>query len=480
MSHVLIIEDEPNVCRALQNALESTALKISVAGSAREGIQCVRDNRPDAVILAVRLPDMSGLEACARIRKIEARLPVIMIVAPDTAETAIKAMASGVFDYLLQPLDIQHAREVVAGAVHLSRIRRLPAIYDGNQVTDSEGGQLVGYAIAMQELFASIGRVAPQDVTVLIQGENGTGKELVARAIYQHSRRSQMPLYTINCAATAELLLESELFGHEQGAFAVADQRRIGRVEQAHGGTIFLDEVGDMAPGTQAKLLRLLEESQFQRVGGDTAIHSDIRVIAATNQDLESLAAAGHFRQDLCSRLNVLRIRIPPLRERIEDIPLLLKYFLSRVNREVERPELTVSPEAMQLLQQHRWPGNVRELQSAVIYALAQISGDVLTPDVLPPHLQKKSPQVKVLAARHAVDLAVAKLAQEILAQKGGEIYDEVQTVVDRAVLREVLEHAKGNQGVAAELLGISRTTLRFKLRALKMVVERQVTDAGE
>ena len=248
----------------------------------------------------------------------------------------------------------------------------------------------------MQELYKSIGRIAPQDVTVLILGESGTGKELVARAIYQHSRRSQAPFLAINCAAIPESLLESELFGHERGAFTGADRRRIGKFEQAHGGTVFMDEVGDMAPGTQAKLLRLLQEKQFERVGGNTTIHSDIRIIAATNQDLESLAAAGRFRQDLFYRLNVLTIRIPPLRERIEDIPLLLEYFLVRMNRELDRHVRSVSPEAMQLLTQHSWPGNVRELQSAVKYALVHTAGDTLTARLPPsPSSGEVCPQLK-------------------------------------------------------------------------------------
>jgi two-component system response regulator AtoC len=220
---------------------------------------------------------------------------------------------------------------VVTRAIHLSRISRVPAIYHAKQETPVEGDQLVGSSPPMQELYKSIGRIAPQEVTVLILGESGSGKELVARAIYQHSRRSQAPFLAINCAAIPEPLLESELFGHERGAFTGADRRRIGKFEQAHGGTVFMDEVGDMAPGTQAKLLRLLQEKQFERVGGNSTIDTDIRIIAATNQDLESLATAGRFRQDLFYRLNVLTIRIPPLRERIEDIPLLLEYFLGHM-----------------------------------------------------------------------------------------------------------------------------------------------------
>jgi two-component system nitrogen regulation response regulator GlnG len=480
MPNLLIIDDEPNVCYSLQTVLESPSLTVSTAATAREGIRLIREHPPDAVILDVRLPDMSGLEAYGIIRQIDARLPVIVITAHGTTETAIEAMKLGAFEYLLKPLDLDHFVDVVDRAVHAGRIAHMPAIYHEQQEPQPEGDQLVGNSPPMQELYKSIGRIAPQDVTVLILGESGTGKELVARAIYQHSRRSQAPLLAINCAAIPEPLLESELFGHERGAFTGADRRRIGKFEQANGGTVFMDEVGDMAPGTQAKLLRLLQEKQFERVGGNTTIHTDIRVIAATNQDLESLAAAGRFRQDLFYRLNVLTICIPPLRERIEDIPVLLDYFLRRMNRELGRHVQGVSPEAMELLRQHSWPGNVRELQSAVQYALVHTPGETLVPECLPPHLQQRSTGAEVLAAESSVDRAVTRLVQETVGQDHGNIYYQIQAVVDRVVLREVLERVKGNQVEAAELLGISRTTLRSKLRSLGLVVEKQVSDSQE
>jgi two-component system nitrogen regulation response regulator GlnG len=364
----------------------------------------------------------------------------------------------------------------VARAIHLSQISRIPAMYDEKQQPLAEGEQLVGSSPPMQELYKSIGRIAPQDVTVLILGESGTGKELVARAIYQHSRRSQAPLLAINCAAIPEPLLESELFGHERGAFTGADRRRIGKFEQAHGGTIFMDEVGDMAPATQAKLLRLLQEQQFERVGGNTTIQSDLRIIAATNQDLAALAASGHFRQDLFYRLNVLTISIPPLRERVEDIPLLVEYFLVRLNRELDRRVQGVAAEAMELLTRHPWPGNVRELQSAVKYALVHASGNLLTPDCLPPHLREPaSPRASGAAGSAALD--VVELVRGLLAQKGDSIYYQVQAAVDRVVLDLVLEHVKGNQVEAAEILGISRNTLRSKLRSLGLVIEKQVNE---
>ncbi|MGA2256681.1 MAG: sigma-54 dependent transcriptional regulator, partial [Thermoguttaceae bacterium] len=437
-----------------------------------------RRESPDAVILDVRLPDMPGLDAYRQIRQIDARLPVIIITAHGTTETAIEATKLGAFDYLLKPLDLGQLRDVVTRAVHLSEIIRTPAMYDENGPPQVESDQMVGNSPPMQELYKSIGRIAPQDVTVLILGESGTGKEMVARAIYQHSRRSRAPLLAINCAAIPEPLLESELFGHERGAFTGADRRRIGKFEQADGGTIFMDEVGDMATATQAKLLRLLQEEEFERVGGNSTIHTNIRLIAATNQDLESLVAAGRFRQDLFYRLNVLTIRIPPLRERLDDIPLLLDYFFGRMNREFDRHVHSVSPEAMQILKQHNWPGNVRELQSVVKHALIHTPGDTLLPDCLPIHLRESSAAGQSPSAFAGGELEVGRLVREMLERSPGNIYYHVQGAVDRVVLNAVLEHVKGNQVEAAELLGISRNTLRSKLRNLGLVVEKQLNDA--
>ena len=480
MPSILIIDDEPNVCYSLGRALESATLAVTAAGSGRQGIQSIRLSLPDAVILDVRLPDMTGLEAYAKIREIDARLPVIVITAHGTTETAIEAMKLGAFEYLLKPLDLDQLASVVDRAIHTSQISRMPALYHEQPEIQPAADQLVGSSPPMQELYKSIGRIAPQDVTVLVLGESGTGKELVARAVYQHSRRSHAPFLAINCAAIPEPLLESELFGHERGAYTGADRRRIGKFEQAHGGTVFMDEVGDMAPGTQAKLLRLLQEQQFERVGGNATIRTDIRVIAATNQDLESLAAVGRFRQDLFYRLNVLTIRIPPLRERIEDLPLLLDYFLARTNRELDRCVQSVAPEAMQLLKQHSWPGNVRELQSAMKYALVHTVGDTLAAECLPPHVQQQTAHGELTAATESVNAVIVRLVHETLNQRRCNVYYEVQAAVDRIVLREVLAKVKGNQVEAAELLGVSRTTLRSKLRALGMVVEKQIGDATE
>ncbi len=393
MRKLLIIDDEPSVCYSLEQGLGAEGLAISTVQTAGEGLERIRRDSPDAVLLDLRLPDMSGLEACTLIRQIDARLPVIVITAHGTMETAVEAMKLGAFEYLLKPLALRQLRDVVARAIQASQMSHLPAMVDPTEGPAVEGEHLVGRSLPMQELYKSIGRIAPQDVTVLIFGPSGSGKELVARAIYQHSRRSQGPFVAINCAAIPEPLLESELFGHEQGAFTGADRRRIGKFEQADGGTILMDEIGDMSLSTQAKLLRLLQEQRFERLGGNSTIQTNVRLIAATNQDLESLVAGGRFREDLLYRLKVLTIRVPPLAERLDDLGLLVEHFLGLMNRELDRRVQGVAPDVLPLLQRHPWRGNVRELQSTIKYALIHCSGDVLTADCLPADLREPSPR---------------------------------------------------------------------------------------
>ncbi|MGO8745226.1 MAG: sigma-54-dependent transcriptional regulator [Thermoguttaceae bacterium] len=482
MASVLVIDDESSVCYSLERALASDDLRVLTVGTAGEGIDQIRRESPDAVILDIRLPDMSGLDAYGLIRQIDARLPVILITAHGSTETAIEAMKMGAFDYLLKPLAVRQLREIVGRAVRLSEMSHVPAMSDDGGESAAAGEHLVGRSPQMQDLYKSIGRIAPQDVTVLILGESGTGKELVARAIYQHSRRSRAPFLVINCAAIPESLLESELFGHERGAFTGADRRRIGKFEQSDGGTIFMDEVGDMASGPQGKLLRLLQDQQFERVGGNTTIHTDVRVIAATNQDLESLAASGRFRQDLFYRLNVLAIHVPPLRERMDDLPLLVEYFLNRTNRELDRHVQEVSPEAMRLLERHSWPGNVRELQSSIKFALIHASGDVLTPECLPASFRKPPPPTEAQpSAASSGSEAIARIVRRLLNERTPDLYHAIQVEIDRVVLEEVLQRVKGNQVEAAEILGISRTTLRAKLRATGLTIEKQVApDSSE
>ncbi|HEV3261509.1 MAG TPA: sigma-54 dependent transcriptional regulator [Gemmataceae bacterium] len=476
MATLLVIDDEPNVLYSVEKSLRSDTLAVVTASTARQGIDVVRRQPPDAVILDVRLADMNGLDAFDLIRQTDPRLPVIVITAYATTETAIEAMKRGAFEYLVKPVDFRQLREIVHKAVELSRLRHVPAVFDEELPGDLAVDRIVGRCAAMQEVYKAIGRAAPLDVPVLIVGASGTGKELVARALYQHSQRAGKPFLAINCAAIPEALLESELFGHERGAFTGADRRRIGKFEQANGGTIFLDEIGDMTSATQPKVLRLLQEQQFERLGSNETIQTDVRVIAATNHNLEELVATGRLRQDLYYRLKVFTIELPPLHERPDDVPLLVEHFIRVGNRELGKQVTSVGPEAMRLLQEHDWPGNVRELQSAIKYALVQAAGEVLTPDCLPDNVRSgPAPARPPQPVPEGGTLDVAGLVGALLRAGEPEIYRKVCLEVDRVVMEVVLRHVKGNQVQASELLGISRTTLRAKLRALGMAVEKQL-----
>ena len=325
----------------------------------------------------------------------------------------------------------------------------------------------------MQEIYKAIGRVASRDVTVLITGESGTGKELIARALFHHSGRVAGPFLAINCAAIPEPLLESELFGHERGAFTGAERRRIGKFEQADKGTLFLDEIGDMSAATQAKLLRVLQEHRFERLGANETIETDVRLIAATNKDLKIEVAAGRFRTDLFYRLNDYQIHLPPLRERREDIPLLVEYLLSQFSRTLGRTIRTVLPEALHCLEAFDWPGNVRQLQSVLKYAVIHAAGEVITLDCLPENLRPNGPAAGVAQpSAEAPVLEVGSLITNMLRAGEPDIYRRICTEVDRVVLEIVLRHVNGNQVQASDLLGISRNTLRAKLRALSSLPE--------
>src|SRR3984957_12554499 len=427
MARLLVIDDEPNLQYSLVKSLSSETLEVATAGTARQGIEAVRRQPPDAVILDVRLPDQPGLEAFEEIRRIDPRLPVIIITAFSTADTAIEATKRGAFEYLLKPVDFHQLRELVNKAIELSRLRHVPAVFAEDEVSDDETvDRIVGHTPEMQDLYKTIGRVAPLDVPVLLQGESGTGKELVARAIYQHSGRSQGPFLAINCAAMPEGLLESELFGHEKGSFTGADRRRIGIFEQADKGTLFLDEIGDMTLSTQPKLLRLLQEQQFERVGGEETIRTDVRVIAATNQDLERKAAAGEFRYDLLYRLKVFTIYLPPLRVRKDDLPLLVAHFLKVLNRDLRKRVTSIAPEALRVLEAYSWPGNVRELQSAIKHAYVQSAGEVITVDCLPTHLRDETPTLPDSVDSAPGALQIAEMIGELMRRGEWDIYQKV------------------------------------------------------
>jgi len=484
MPTLLVVDDEPSILAAFRRAYRDSALQIRTAETATEGLALAQEYHPDVIILDIHLPDMNGLEVLRKLHELDARSPVIFITGKSTTDTAIEATKLGAYEYLLKPLELAQLRQVVDQALAISRKMHVPAVVAEAEVVDDRADAIIGRCPAMQKVYKDIGRVAEQDVTVLIGGESGTGKELVARAIYQHSRRAAGPFLAINCAAIPEHLLESELFGHEKGAFTGADRRRIGKFEQCSGGTLFLDEVADMSPLTQSKMLRLMQEQRFERLGGNETIQTDVRVLAATNQDLEPLVASGKFRQDLYYRLSVFTIRLPPLRERGDDLIALVQHYLHRFNLEMLKEVQTVAPETLDLLRQYSWPGNVRELQSALKQALLQAVGPTLLPDFLPDSLRDKDHLLEsaiLLAKGKQLNgsegfPALAQLFEDRLQSGTANLYDELLRRVERILLTRVLQHTGGNQLQAAKILGITRGSLRTKLRELGITIARTVT----
>jgi two-component system nitrogen regulation response regulator GlnG len=467
MPTLLVIDDEPDVQILFRETFRGSDVTLLTARSAAEGVAQMGLCRPDVIVLDIQLPGPSGLEIFREIHGRDPRVPVIFITGHGTAETAIEAMRLGAYDYLLKPLDLDYLREVVRRALAISRLMSVRAV-----VSEPGGGEerddlLIGHCTAMQQVYKSVGRVAPQDVTVLLRGESGTGKELVARAIYHYSRRAAGPFLAINCAAIPENLLESELFGHEKGAFTGADRRRIGKFETCNGGTLFLDEIGDMTPLTQTKVLRVLQDQQFQRVGSNEMIQADVRLIAATNRDLDAMVAAGTFRNDLYYRLNVYTIHLPALRERREDIPELVDYFLKRFNRELGKEVRRVAPEAMALLEQHAWPGNVRELQSVLKQALLEASGPVLAPEFLPVALRKEAAAARAVPGAPLSEADLTRFVRDRLGLGRTNLYEEFTALTERFLFQEVLAHTGGNLTQAAKVLGINRGTLRARLDEL-------------
>ncbi len=472
MPVLLVIDDEPAILHAFRRGFQQSDVTVLTAASAAEGLAVVTQHNPDVVILDLALPDLSGLDVFRRIHQCNPKIPVIFITGHGTTDTAIEAMKLGAFDYLLKPLELAPLRDLVARAGAISRLMRVPAVTEDEPMQEP-ADVLVGRCPAMQDVYKAIGRVAPQDVTVLIRGETGTGKELVARAIYHHSRRAAAPFLAINCAAIPETLLESELFGHEKGAFTGAERQRIGKFEQCSGGTLFLDEIGDMAPLTQAKILRVLQAQQFERVGGNETIQTKVRIIAATNRDLEHLIAAGQFRSDLYYRLSVFPIVLPPLRERGDDLPLLVHHFLKQLGPELGKEVQEVDPETVDVLRQYAWPGNVRELQSLLKQALLHATGPVLLPDFLPAVL--RTPKDSPPSGPDMPFPDWERFLTDRLHAGSTDLYAEALTAMERQLLTLVLRHTAGNQLQAAQILGITRNSLRHKLRALGITIARAV-----
>jgi nitrogen regulation protein NR(I) len=456
---ILLIDDDPGIRDTLQRVLGAEGYETTIEGRADNGLVRATQEPYNVVITDLKLPGMSGLELVSQLHAAQPRLPIILVTAFGSTQTAIEATKLGAYDYLLKPFSIPQLLDLIRRAVDSNRLMSEPVLL-GEPDTGRES--IIGKSQAMQEIYKEIGRIASKPVNVLIRGETGTGKELIARAIYQHSDRSAAPFVAINCAAIPETLLESELFGHERGAFTGAEMRRIGRFEQADHGTIFLDEIGDMTLGTQVKLMRVLQEKCLQRLGGKETISVDVRVLAATHQDLETAIRLKQFREDLYYRLNVVVMTLPPLRNRREDIPELVHYFLRKYGPELGNPKPGIHSEAMDLLQTQAWPGNVRELENIVRKTLLHAQSYSINRDHVQAALSRAS------SPTYSSAKPFGEYVDELLAgARRGELTDAhalALETTERELFSRAIQQAGGNQAKAARWLGVSRITMKAKL----------------
>jgi DNA-binding NtrC family response regulator len=457
MANVLIVDDERPIRRILSVLLQEQHHRVAEAGSGEEALAMMTggaaEAKPDLVLLDLKLPGIDGLETLKRLRALKPRLDVVMMTAHGTISSAVDAMRRGAFDYVTKPFDNDELLMVVDRALEMRRLSSEVEALREDLETRYGFSEIVGVSREIQEIFRLMAKVVRVDVTVLVTGESGTGKELVARAIHRRSARTQGPFVAVNCSAIPQTLVESEFFGHEKGAFTDARESRPGRFEQADGGTLFLDEIGDLALDAQAKLLRALQERQIQRVGGRGSRPVDVRVVAATNKDLEKESREGRFREDLFWRLNVMHIRIPSLRERPADLPLLIDHFVDRFNRELGLAVEAIAPDARQLLCEHDWPGNVRELENTICRAMILCEGDTLTLADLPGRVRGE--------AAGEGGLPRSDLSQLSLADAVAEATERLEKVM---ILARLAEH-QGSRTATAESLGVSRKTLFNKMR---------------
>jgi two-component system nitrogen regulation response regulator GlnG len=457
-----IVDDDKSVRWVLERALKQAAIKTRSFERAEHLLEAVEHNVPDVLVTDVRMPGMSGIALLERLQKTCPELPVIVITAHSDLDNAVAAYQGGAFEYLPKPFDIDEAVELVRKAA-----RKNGATGHANKHGEGERiPSLIGKAPAMQEVFRTIGRLSGSSMTVLITGESGTGKELVAKALHDHSPRAKRQFIALNTSAIASELLESELFGHEKGAFTGAESRRIGRFEQADGGTLFLDEIGDMSPALQTRLLRVLAESEFYRVGGQTSIKVDVRVIAATNQDLARAVKEGRFREDLYHRLNVMRINTPPLRQRREDIPLLLKHYFAAAADELNTRAKTIDSDAMAMLRGFDWPGNVRQVVNATRRLTVTAPGSVITSEDIPADL---GGQTESLKAAEDWTRSLAAWAESRLGAHGQPLLESALPEFEKTLIRTALARTHGHRQDAAKLLGWGRNTLARKMKSLQL-----------
>ncbi|TKB27517.1 sigma-54-dependent Fis family transcriptional regulator [Desulfopila sp. IMCC35006] len=467
MNRILIIDDDQPLGLSFAKILSQEGYQTENAFTGREGIDSVKNKPPDLVILDIRLPDMGGLQVFEVIHDLFPKLPVIIITAYSSTETAIGAIQKGAFDYIYKPFDVPDMLLVIEKAVAAGHCMSSPVDVNPDGEIFSGREALVGSGSSMLEVYKAIGRVSATDATVLIRGESGTGKELASRAIYNHSNRADKPYVVVNCVAIPETLLESELFGYEKGTFTGAVHKRVGKIEQARGGTVFLDEIGDMPLSIQSKFLRLLQENSIERLGGKEPIDVDVRVIAATNRDLEAAVAAGTFREDLYYRLRVVTLTMPPLRERKEDIDALVEYLLTRLSAEMSLANPGITAEALHKIKQYDWPGNIRELSNSMKKALIFNRGAPLLPEDITLD-QEKTAQGDTV--NQAIAGNLKSWIRALLRTENQErLFDSSLDHVAALLIQEALVMTQGNRSHAAKLLGISRPTLHAKMEKFKI-----------
>jgi len=474
MEKILIVDDDEGLVHFLDRFFVKQGYAVHACNSGQSALDAMANEQFDLILLDYKMPGLNGLDTLREIRRSQVKTPVIIMTAYGTTDTAIETMKLGAYDYLLKPFDRDELQRISADALEVNRLMKEVVSFPGHvcrPATPPKGiVKIVGNTRRMQEVYKLIGQVADKDVTVLIMGESGTGKELVARAIYHHSHRKDKPFLAINCAAIPETLLESELFGYERGAFTGAERTHIGKFERCQDGTMFFDEIGDMPLSTQAKVLRVLQYGEFERLGGKENIKVTVRIIAATNKNFEKEVVAGRFREDLYWRLKVISIQLPPLRERPEDIPPLVEYFVSRFSEEYQTPIRYVADAAMQKLKSHSWPGNVRELENCIRRAVLLSLGDVIMEEYLKLESdQHDLPNGSQLMAN--IDKKLDELIPDILHLSGEKTHANVIDMVEKTLITKVLKQCGYNQVKAARMLGISRNTLRHRMKKFQFNV---------
>lgn len=465
MKNILVVDDEESLRWVLKKGLEKRGYNVHTAENGRTALSFLSKNEYLLIFLDIFLPDINGLKLLEDIKKEREDIVVVIMTAQGTMKSTIEAMQKGAYDYITKPFDMEEIYLLIDRIENLKRLEKRVCTLEEELKTKYDAGEIIGKSQKMKEVFKMIGRAASSDATVFITGESGTGKELVAKALYMSSKRSKGPFIAVNCAAIPKELIESELFGYEKGAFTGAAELREGKFELADGGTLFLDEIGDMDISLQAKLLRVIQEREFYRIGGRIPIKVDVRIITATNQDIDSAIREKRFREDLYHRLNVITISLPPLRERREDIPILAKHFLKRFSNELNSNVKNITDDAIDILKSHEWKGNVRELENIIKRAIVISSSD----SIISEHLPFNADLRLKAAAKSNTDFILAKVQDTI---GKGNLYNEIIGEVEKELLGVILKKTEWNQLKAAEILGINRNTLSRKIKELGIVVK--------